>query len=85
MFGALSDEKYQPGSRGGVGHLLQCIALRPAGRARDLAGNVEHIARMAQTNGDAVQPSVQAAVNLQSAAADLNTLIARFKTAPAAP
>jgi methyl-accepting chemotaxis protein len=48
--------------------------------ARDLAGNVERIAQMAQSNDEAVCLSVQTAASLQSAAADLNALIARFKT-----
>jgi methyl-accepting chemotaxis protein len=52
--------------------------------ARDLAGNVERIAQMAQSNDQAVSLSVQTAARLQNAAAGLNTLIARFKTAPVA-
>jgi len=48
--------------------------------ARDLAGNVERIAQMAQSNDEAVSMSVRTAVDLQSAASDLNGLIARFKT-----
>ena len=49
--------------------------------ARDLAGNVERIAQMAQSNDQAVHLSVQTAASLQDAATDLNGLIARFKTA----
>jgi len=49
--------------------------------ARDLAGNVERIAQMAQSNDQAVALSVATAASLQSAAGDLNALIARFKTA----
>jgi methyl-accepting chemotaxis protein len=52
--------------------------------ARDLAGNVENIAQMAQSNEQAVAMSVQTAASLQNAACDLNALIARFKTGAAA-
>jgi len=48
--------------------------------ARDIAGNVERIAQMAESNDQAVSLSVQTAASLQSAAAGLNGLIARFKT-----
>ena len=50
--------------------------------ARDIAGNVERIAQMAENSDRAVGLSVQTAATLQSAANDLNALIARFRTEP---
>ena len=49
----------------------------------DLARNVERIVQMAQANEQSVRQSVQTADRLQSAAADLNSLIASFKSEPA--